>query len=617
MENQNIEINVSNEDFINAIAASSRYEPLGLFGAGFWADHWTYYLDLINAYLSIYPDGEEYLMFDVKVPYFYSPATVRPRHEKYVLSFTYDYKGKHVRQLDASNEDELKLKSQLDYLNSKSGLMTIDANWQHDLNNNRFLTSSIGKLFLLCTIKFATRDAYGMGIEYEAGRPGWNDAMNGLPGMVGSGMPEAYELKNLLKYVLSVIERFERSIVLPVELGDLIDKIDSALEELQGSGYEDGDLKSLPLDVPQDFFSYWNAVATAREDYRNSIAFNFSNKTRTIEASNLVQILTRWIKEVNTGLLRAIKIGSQGYGDDGSSGVTPTYFSYNITNWTLTGETNKDGYELVNATAMSVGTFPLFLEGPVRMMKTSTTSEEARIIYRNVLASGLRDDKLKMYSISASLEGQSFDMGRMMAFSPGWLENQSIWTHMSYKYYLELLRNGLYVEFFNEMRGGGMLPFMDPEVYGRSPMECSSFIASSAFPDPSRHGEGFLARLSGSTAEFLSVWVLMMVGPTPFFLEKKTKKLRMHLRPALPLWLFRRESGRDGGDLTIEFLLFGSINVTYHNPKQLDLFGVPPDRYVVTYSNETSTTIEESTIPTDIATDIRKVKPIKNIHAFF
>jgi hypothetical protein len=30
-------------------------------------------------------------------------------------------------------------------------------------------------------------------MEYEAGRPGWLDSMNGLP-MVGSGMPETYEL---------------------------------------------------------------------------------------------------------------------------------------------------------------------------------------------------------------------------------------------------------------------------------------------------------------------------------------------------------------------------------------------------------------------------------------
>jgi hypothetical protein len=71
---------------------------------------------------------------------------------------------------------------------------------------------------------------------------------------------------------------------------------------------------------------------------------------------------------------------------------------------------------------------------------------------------------------------------------------------------LQLLKGKLYDQFFSEMKNGGMLPFMDPEIYGRPLMECSSFIASSAFPDPSIVGQGFLARLSGSTAEFLDMW---------------------------------------------------------------------------------------------------------------
>lgn len=33
-------------------------------------------------------------------------------------------------------------------------------------------------------------------------------------------------------------------------------------------------------------------------------------------------------------------------------------------------------------------------------------------------------------------------------FTPGWLENESIWLHMEYKYLLELIRNGMYEEFF-------------------------------------------------------------------------------------------------------------------------------------------------------------------------
>ena len=42
-------------------------------------------------------------------------------------------------------------------------------------------TNLFTKLFILALLKFATLDPYGMGIEMEAGRPGWDDAMNGLP----------------------------------------------------------------------------------------------------------------------------------------------------------------------------------------------------------------------------------------------------------------------------------------------------------------------------------------------------------------------------------------------------------------------------------------------------
>ena len=61
--------------------------------------------------------------------------------------------------------------------------------------------------------------------------------------------------------------------------------------------------------------------------------------------------------------------------------------------------------------------------------------------------------------------------------------------------------------FFEEIKTG-LVPFMNNKVYGRSPLEAASFIVSSAFPDPKLHGASFLARLSGSTAEMLSMWAV-------------------------------------------------------------------------------------------------------------
>lgn len=243
-------------------------------------------------------------------------------------------------------------------------------------------------------------------------------------------------------------------------------------------------------------------------------------------------------------------------------------------------------------------------------------------MYERVLTSGLRDEELNMYYLSASLEGQTYDMGRQIAFSPGWLENQSIWMHMSYKYYLQLIRGKLYEQFFSEMKGGGILPFMDPVVYGRPLMECSSFIASSAFPDPDVHGVGFLARLSGSTAEFMDIWKLMFLGPKLFFLNHKDEP-EMQLVPALPSWLFEDEKSDtdakfdEDGNHVVSFKLFSSILVTYHNPGAQNLYGVSPKRYTVTMKDGSVVDVDGPTIPTKTAKTIRRVSTVESIDAYF
>jgi hypothetical protein len=272
--------------------------------------------------------------------------------------------------------------------------------------------------------------------------------------MVGSGMPETYEMYQVLKYVKKVVGKYGRPVVVPTELADMIATVNTALDDLE-SGFTESE--ELPFDVPAELFTYWDTVATAREDYREKVSYFFSGKTTEYDADTVVNMIDRWLGEVEKGMKRAIKIGSHGDGDDGNSGIPPSYFSYNITSWELNGKSNEKGLPLVNAKSMSVGRFPLFLEGPTRYLKTITGDDDAAsAMYDKVKESGLRDKELDMYFVSASLKGQSYDMGRMMAFTPGWLENQSIWMHMSYKYYLELLRGKLFDQFFSEMRGGGM-----------------------------------------------------------------------------------------------------------------------------------------------------------------
>jgi hypothetical protein len=174
----------TDEQFLNTILAKTEDRAMAVYGTGYWGDHWDYYMDMIDAYLAVFPDKEEELMYDKPLRYFFSTATVQPRSEKYVLTLTYDASSYHVLQLDSTYFDGHKADEQKAFVNQNTGLMSIEANWQRTVAGEPFMSSAIAKLFHLGAIKFAMRDAWGMGVEYEGGRPGWLDSMNGLPGML-------------------------------------------------------------------------------------------------------------------------------------------------------------------------------------------------------------------------------------------------------------------------------------------------------------------------------------------------------------------------------------------------------------------------------------------------
>jgi hypothetical protein len=190
----------------------------------------------------------------------------------------------------------------------------------------------------------------------------------------------------------------------------------------------------------------------------------------------------------------------------------------------------------------------------------------------------------------------------------------------SYKYYLELIKKGMFNQFFDEMRSG-MLPFIDGQKYGRSVMECSSFIASSAFEDPNMRGRGVLARLSGSAAEFLSIWKSLFIGET-LFKKNEEAALEMQLVPSLPAWLFKRnelhaQSPPADEQYVIRFKLFTSINVAYFVGTPKDLFDVKPLGYTIGLRDGSIMSVDGPTIPSTLAANIRKVVFIDYIHAYF
>jgi hypothetical protein len=275
------------------------------------------------------------------------------------------------------------------------------------------------------------------------------------------------------------------------------------------------------------------------------------------------------------------------------------------------GEPQRDdsGRPYIEAKRFKARALPLFLEGPVRALKVQSDRAAARRLYEGVKASPLFDRKLGMYKVNASLAEQPHDIGRARAFTPGWLENESIWLHMEYKYLLEVLKAGLCEEFFEDFKRA-LIPFQNPEIYGRSPLENSSFLVSSAHPDASIHGGGFVARLSGSTAEFLSIWTGMMAGQRPFFLEDG--QLCLALKPVLPGWLFDAS-----GKISVTFL--GQCTVVYHNPQRQDIGsddGLEP-HHIRLYTTEGQTLDRDGGVIEAPYAEMVRDGQVKAIHIFY
>ncbi|MFW5714068.1 MAG: cellobiose phosphorylase, partial [Brevefilum sp.] len=511
---EKMDFSEKSEEFFQIVFSSAQSHIEAEHGEGYWVDHWTYNLDLIESYLSIFPDKKSDLLFTgLQLPFYDNAHIVQPRKERFV-----EHRGKPIQLnavvLDAEKEALIKSRGE-------------DANWAR-MDHGKgeiFRLPLISKLSLLALIKFATLDPSGMGVMMEAGRPGWYDALNGLPGMFGSSMPETYELVRLVEFLSETLQENPQKVTLPLEAQILLDMLNDLSETAS---------ESFPL---------WERRMTALERYREAIRLGFDGSVFSVELNFYLDV----IREI---LAAGIRQAHTFKGD-----VPPTYFVHKVKDYRLKDTKDPNGNPYIEIKDFKPEALPAFLEGPVRMMKISEKSQ-ARNLARSVRKSDLFDEALGMYKVNTSLESQPHEIGRARAFTPGWLENESIWLHMSFKYLLELLKAGLFDEYFEALETH--LPaFMDPDVYGRSPLENSSFIVSSVHPDSAYHGRGFVARLSGSTAEFLSMWVLMTVGRQPFKFEGD--HLTLEFNPSLPAWLFKEDG-------TFMFRFLGACDVTIHNP---------------------------------------------------
>lgn len=205
------------------------------FGEGYWSDHWTYNLDLIEEYLTVFPEQEREMLYERAYTWFLSQVPVAPRARRYQET------ERGLRQYHPLDEAKAR---------------TTEEVYLHDARGELVQSSLLEKLALLCGAKFAALDPYGMGVEMEGGKPGWYDALNGLPGLLGSSMCETYELARMLDYTVSALKRHPGEVELLEEIGAFLEELGCVNLTHRGELQTQGE-------VP----GFWNALNDVKEAY--------------------------------------------------------------------------------------------------------------------------------------------------------------------------------------------------------------------------------------------------------------------------------------------------------------------------------------------------------------
>ena len=486
------------EELLAELLSFCRTNGIGALHEGYWQDHWFYNLDTFDTFRMVYPDQWLEALIERRVyGYFDNPDVVQSRDRKTVLI------GGKVRQYGAVLRDD-----------EKQALIASRKRDPYKLRTefgagDIYQSNLLVKLLCIIANRISSLDRAGIGVEMEAGKPGWLDSLNGLPGIFGSSLNETLEIVRACQMLLDSFSK-DALEAQPMfeELAHLILELSEALTDWLSSS---------------DALGYWERSQSLKEAYREATRLGISGKEIDLSEVEIVAFLSN--------CLAAIRESFEA-GPVREAGLPFTYYITDIGEYEVSADAEP------NSESSAVPVRPLayehrpmapFLEGPVHMMRMHP--EDAKSIYDAVRNSELFDHQLQMYRCCAWLKDEPYEIGRIKSYARGWIENESIYMHMEYKWLLEVLRSGLHEEFFSDIQDS-LVPFLDPATYGRSVIENCSFIASSVFPDPRSHGRAFQPRLSGVTCEFLNMWTLMVAREDPFYLESDGE-LALRLRPLL------------------------------------------------------------------------------------
>ena len=215
--------------------------------------------------------------------------------------------------------------------------------------------------------KAASLDPSGIGIEMEANKPNWYDALNGLPGLLGSSISETFEVKRFAVFVKEALEQLrlddQATVMVFEELADFIQGLGACI--IHGS----------------DPLKYWQKSNDLKEHYRHAIRYGIKGQEKPLIVAEIKKFLDGIIERCDAGILKARY----------DNGLFATYFYHEVTEYDLLDKSHH-GQHHVRAKAFKRHDLPLFLEGFVHALRDSESSpDEAKTLYKAVRSSKLYD----------------------------------------------------------------------------------------------------------------------------------------------------------------------------------------------------------------------------------
>ena len=263
------------EELLAELLSFCRTDEIGTLHEGYWQDHWFYNLDTIDTYRMVYPDRWLEALIGRRVySYFDDPDVVQPRDRKTVL-----ISGK-VRQYGAVERDD-----------EKGALIASRERDPYKLRTEFgageiYHSNLLVKLLCIIANRISSLDRAGIGVEMEAGKPGWLDSLNGLPGIFGSSLNETREIERACQMLLDSLSE-DSPDAQPVfeELAQLIRDLSGALTGWLSSS---------------DALEYWERGQGLKEAYREATRLGISGKEIDLSRVEIVAFLSNCLAVIRS-----------------------------------------------------------------------------------------------------------------------------------------------------------------------------------------------------------------------------------------------------------------------------------------------------------------------------